>query len=194
MRLSTGYAIALLSGLLVFLAPSCTTSFTQSSETSNGGEPEVAIPVVEAVQARLGSLPLSERLNGTVIAQNQVSLYPEISGRIVRVLARNGDLVRAGDPLAVLEDSQYQEQLRQAEAGLMVNQAALRQAEARYRELAVAYRLTAALAEEGLASQLEVETLQAQLDLAQANIELAKARSRNRGPRSRRPGRCSPKL
>jgi RND family efflux transporter MFP subunit len=153
----------------------CSSSFTQTAESAADPTSEASVPVVEAVQARTGALPLSERLNGTVIAQNQVSLYPEISGRIVRVLARNGDLVRAGDALAVLDDSQIREQMRQAEAGVKVNQAALSQARARYRELEVAYRRTAALAEEGLSSQLEVDTLQAQLDSARANIELAEA-------------------
>ncbi len=176
MSLSTRYAAAVLSGLLTsILMSGCSSSFTPPTAGAADTASESIVPVVEAVQARLGTLPLSERLNGTVIAQNQVSLYPEISGRMVRVLARNGDLVRAGDPLAVLDDSQYREQLRQAEAGLKVNQAALSQARARYRELEVSYRRTAALAEEGLSSQLEVETLQAQLDSARANIELAEA-------------------
>ncbi|MDX1585505.1 MAG: efflux RND transporter periplasmic adaptor subunit, partial [Balneolaceae bacterium] len=56
------------------------------------------IPAVEAVQARFGSLPLSERLSGTVIAKNQVQLYPEISGRISEVIVQNGDKVSKGAP------------------------------------------------------------------------------------------------
>jgi RND family efflux transporter MFP subunit len=93
----------------------------------------------------------------------------------VRVLARNGDFVRAGDPLVILEDSQLREQLKQAEANLRVDQASLSQAEARFNELEVQYRRTAKLADEGLFSQVEVETLQAQLDSAAASIELAEA-------------------
>jgi RND family efflux transporter MFP subunit len=114
-------------------------------------------------------------VNGTVISENQVALYPEISGRVVQVLARNGDFVRQGDRLVVIEASQYREQLKQAEASLRVNQAALSQAKAQQKELEAQFRRTAMLAEEGLASQVEVETLQAQLDSAMAAIELAEA-------------------
>jgi HlyD family secretion protein len=42
---------------------------------------EPTIPAVEAVEARYGALPLSERLTGTVRAAGQVSIYPEASGR-----------------------------------------------------------------------------------------------------------------
>jgi len=163
--------------ILLCLLPlaGCSSTFTQTNSSSADPQPEVAIAVVEAVQSRLGSLPLSERRVGTVIAQNQVALYPEISGRVVTVLAKNGDFVRSGDPLVILDDSQFREQLKQAEASLRVNQASLSQAKARYKELEAEYRRTAMLAEEGLASQLEVETLQAQIDSAMATIELAEA-------------------
>jgi RND family efflux transporter MFP subunit len=118
---------------------------------------------------------LSERLIGTVVSDNQVQLYPEVSGRIVRVEARNGDRVEQGQPLVYLEDSQYREQLQQAEANLRVSQAALRQAQARYRELEVEFKRIRNLAELGLSSRLEAETLGAQLESARASEELAEA-------------------
>lgn len=164
--------LLLLAGVL---ATACSHSFTQEGGDTESARREVNIPVVEAVQARSGSLPLSERLTGNVIAQNQVALYPEISGQVVRVEARDGDLVRRGDPLVFLDDSQYREQLQQAQANYRVNQAALRQAQARYEELEVQFKRTKMLADEGLSSQLEVETLAAQLASARANIELVEA-------------------
>ena len=51
-------------------------------EASQAPMPNITAPPVEAVQARFGGLPLVERLSGTVRAENQVSLYPEFSGRI----------------------------------------------------------------------------------------------------------------
>lgn len=154
---------------------SCSLDSIQQSDASDAAFEQDAIAVVEAVQARSGSLPLSERLNGTVVAENQVELYPEISGRIVRVQAQDGQFVQNGQPLAVLGDTQYQEQLQQAEANFRVNQAALRQAQARLVELDVQFRRTRALAEEGLSSQLEVDTLEAQMDSAKASVDLAEA-------------------
>jgi len=158
---------------LIFSA--CSSSFSETNADSDIRTEEESLPVVEAVRSRLGSLPLSERVNGTIISENQVTLYPEINGRVVQVLARNGDFVRQGDRLVVIEASQYREQLKQVEASLRVNQAALGQAKARQKELEAQFRRTAMLAKEGLASQVEVETLQAQLDSAKAAIELAEA-------------------
>ena len=45
-------------------------------------------PPVEALPARSGSLPLEERLNGLVRADNQVVVRPEVAGRVVEVLVR----------------------------------------------------------------------------------------------------------
>src|SRR6056297_3578355 len=121
----------------LFLAALILTSCYGSSENngnSNNAE-NSTIPAVEAVQARYGSLPLSERLSGTVIANNQVSLYPEISGKIEEVHVQNGQAVQKGDPIVSLQDNQYQEQVQQARASLRINRARLKQAQARYQEL-----------------------------------------------------------
>ncbi|HXV60680.1 MAG TPA: efflux RND transporter periplasmic adaptor subunit [Vicinamibacteria bacterium] len=161
---------------LPFLAGVAANSCSQKSGDSSASEGLAAdIPVVEAVEARFGSLPLSERLNGTIVADNQVALYPEMSGRVVRVEVRDGDEVQRGDPLVYLEDRMYSEQLQQARATYNVNQAALKQAQARLQELEAYYKRTQMLAAEGLASQSELETLEAQMAAARASIELAEA-------------------
>ncbi len=51
-------------------------------------------PLVEAVEARQGSLPIEEVVPGTVRARNQVLVRPEIEARVVAVLARSGEAVR----------------------------------------------------------------------------------------------------
>ncbi len=133
------------------------------------------IPAVEAVQARFGSLPLSERLSGTVIAQNQVALYPEISGKVSQVHVQNGQAVQKGDPIISLEDNQYKEQVNQAAATLRINEARLKQAKAQYQELEAQYKRTKQLSDQNLSSELEIETLDAQMSSAEADVELAEA-------------------
>lgn len=148
-----------------------------SSEDSGGDRlSENNIPAVEAVKARFGSLPLSERLSGTVIAKNQVELYSELSGKISEVLVQNGDKVSKGTPLVRIEDSQYREQAQQAEAGLKISKAQLKQAEARLNELESQYKRTKVLSEKELSSDLEMERIEAQMESARADVELAKAR------------------
>lgn len=139
------------------------------------GEPSSNTPSVEAVKSQFGSLPLSERLSGTVVANNQVTLYPEISGKIAEVHVQTGSYIEKGDPIVSLEDNQYQEQVQQARANLRINQALLKQSKARYNELEAKYRRTKQLSDQELSSELEMETLQAQMSSAEADIELAEA-------------------
>lgn len=160
---------------LLLAAVTLTSCYGSEAQENRGeGEPSVT-PAVEAVQARFGSLPLSERLSGTVIAKNQVSLYPEISGRIAEVHVQNGDSVEKDAPLISLDSNQYQEQVEQAKANLRINQARLKQAQARYRELEAQYKRTKKLSEQNLSSELELETLEAQMSSAEADVELAQA-------------------
>jgi RND family efflux transporter MFP subunit len=161
---------------LLLVATFFTSCYSNSNGNQNSGsENSSTTPAVEAVQARYGSLPLSERLSGTVIAKNQVSLYPEISGKIAQVHVQNGDAVEQGDPIVSLEDNQYQEQVQQAKAALRINQARLKQAEARYNELEAKYKRTKQLSDQELSSDLELETLEAQMSSAEADVELAQA-------------------
>lgn len=158
--------------LTVFTLTSC---YSNSDSTENFNPENSNTPAVEAVQARYGSLPLSERLSGTVIANNQVSLFPEIMGKISKVHIQNGDFVEEGEPIVSLDDKQYQEQVQQARAELRINQARLKQAKARYSELEAQYRRTKQLSDQNLSSELEMETIQAQMSSAEADVELAEA-------------------
>ncbi len=140
------------------------------------GRPMAATPSVEVVQAKLGSLPLRERLSGTVRAQNQVSVVSEISAPVERVVARNGDRVRVGDPLAYLRDKQYQDQLRQADASLQIARADQRRTQATYDELRTRLERTRQLAEREFESAAGLELLEAQTAGAEASNEQALAR------------------
>ncbi|MFH5830982.1 efflux RND transporter periplasmic adaptor subunit [Halalkalibaculum sp. DA384] len=156
----------------VFFVVSCSDEASQGNSDSPTNS---VIPAVEAVEARYGSLPLSERLSGTVIAENQVELYPEISGRVAEVLVSNGGEVQKGDPLVRLDDTQYREQVQQAEASYRISNARLKQARARLRQLEAEYKRTKTLADRDLSSELEMETLEAQMASAEADVELAEA-------------------
>lgn len=132
-------------------------------------------PPVEALPARSGSLPLVERLSGTVRAENQVVLFPQMSGRVAEVLVGDGQRVDAGAPLVRLQDDSVREQVRQAEAGLRIEQARLRQARAELGEIEAQERRMKTLGERNLVSEVELETLAARRESAAADVELAEA-------------------
>ncbi len=134
------------------------------------------VPLVEAVEARLGALPIEETMPGVVRARNQVAIRPETSGRIVEVLARIGESVERGRLLVRLDDSEASERLRQAEADVRLAEAGAAAARARAAELEARVARTRALAEQALVSAQDLETLEAQLDAVRASADEAEAR------------------
>ncbi len=162
----------LLITLIVFAGSGC-----RSDDGENIPRDDASLtPAVEVIQARMGSLPLEERLSGTVRAENQVEIYPEISAPIVRVVAQNGDYVSRGAPLVLLRDTGFREQLRQAEAALAIAEAEARRAEATLRETLARFARIEELAEKQLESKQQLEALQSQVDVARANLDQATAR------------------
>lgn len=161
--------------ILLFL-PLFILSCTSEDEIAQQQE-ETIIPSVEAVEARFGSLPLAERFSGNVRSENQVMLYPEISGVVQEVFVRNGDFVEKGKPLLQLNTNILEKELQQAEAQLRINNAQLRQAKAQLGEVQNEYRRIQQLAEKDLTSQVEVEQIEAQLLSAEADVELAEAQA-----------------
>lgn len=134
------------------------------------------IPAVEAVEAKYGSLPLTERLSGVVKAKNQVEIFPEISAVVTAVHVQNGEEVDASQPLVSLRDTEFQERLKQARAAFQIAVAQARQAEARLKEIDADLQRTRVLAEKGLTNDAELQSAETQALSAQADVELARAR------------------
>jgi len=141
----------------------------------NGGNK--LIPAVEAVQADVGSLPLTERLSGVARAKNQVEIYSEISTAILQVYVNNGDIVTLGQPLVQLRDTEFRERLKQARAGYQITVAQVSQAEARLRKLRSDLKRIETLDEKQMTSASELESVQMETASAEANVALAKARA-----------------
>jgi RND family efflux transporter MFP subunit len=131
---------------------------------------------VEALQARSGSLPLEERVNGVVQARNQVAVRPEISAPVVAVMVRSGEEVRRGQPLVRLDDETVRQQLRRAEAGLRLARAEATRAAAQVEELRTQVVRNRELARQELISAVELDTQEAQLAAVEAGAEEAAAR------------------
>jgi HlyD family secretion protein len=159
--------LALLAGLLAGCGP---------SEDENAGREDDRAPAVEAVPARAGTLPLEERLNGVVRADNQIAVQAEIEAPIVQVMVRNGQAVERGQPLVRLDDDELRQQLRQAEADVRLAEGAAREARARVAEVEAQVTRTRKLAREELVSAMELETQEAQLAAARASADQARAR------------------
>jgi HlyD family secretion protein len=107
--------------------------------------------------------------SGTIEA-TRLNVSPEIGGRVAEVLAREGDIVQAGQVLARLDDTLFQAQLAQAQAQLEL-------AQANYDLVAMGVPVeqraqAVAKAElEQLAAQQNLQTLDETADLAAARTQ-----------------------
>jgi multidrug efflux system membrane fusion protein len=117
--------------------------------------PPAAVPVVVAA-ARTEDVPIYLSGIGTVQAYNTVNVQTQVDGQISQILFQEGQDVKAGDRLAIIDPRPYQAQLQQQVAARMRDQALLQGARldlARYTELV----------KKNYATQQQVDQQQAQV-------------------------------
>ena len=88
-----------------------------------GGEPTTTQGITQTVQAQVVEsqqqlVPVSLRSTGTVHARETAVVSAQVMGRIQQVMVHEGDAVRAGQTLMVLDDAALRSQLVQAQAGV----------------------------------------------------------------------------
>jgi membrane fusion protein, multidrug efflux system len=134
------------------------------------------MPVVAAA-AHTGDMPIILNGLGAVTPIATVTVQSQISGQIVAIPFKEGDLVKPGDPLIQIDPRPYQVALEQAQGALVRDQALLANAKidlARYQTLFA----QDSVAEQTLATQKSlvvqdegnVKTDQGQIDAAKLNL------------------------
>jgi multidrug efflux system membrane fusion protein len=114
-------------------------------------------PVEQAVaittgQATSGNMNVYLDALGTVTPVNTVTVYSQVTGRIVAVSYQQGQIVRAGDPLVEIDPRPYQALLTQAEGTLQRDLELLAEAQMDLNRYRAAYARNA-IAEQLLADQ-----------------------------------------
>jgi multidrug efflux system membrane fusion protein len=116
----------------------------RSGGTSKTGAPRPGFggstgPVpVRVAPASTGDFPIYYKALGTVTALNTINVRSRVAGELMKINFQEGQQVKAGDLLAVIDPRSYQIALQQAEGTLMQNQALLKNAQIdvqRYRDL-----------------------------------------------------------
>jgi RND family efflux transporter MFP subunit len=121
-----------------------------------GGQQAAAVPVEVAVVTRRAISSYIET-NGALEAVNEVDIVARTSGPIVQLTVEEGDLVRAGQTLARLDD-------REARARLEISRVTLN-------ETSLAYDRAQNLQRESLISPEEYERAKAAYESAKAQVE-----------------------
>lgn len=110
---------------------------------------------------------------GRFEAPQSVELRARITGVVTRILFRDGQNVRAGQPLFVIDPRPYRAQLEQARAQIASSQAALSNASSVQNRSASLFQAQAVSREELENDQAQVRTQTANLRSARANAETA---------------------
>lgn len=123
------------------------------------------------VQPAADRLPVS--LTGLVKAHIYVNASFRIAGKVVERMVSAGDTVRAGDPLARLDDTVIRDNLLTARADVAASLASLDQARKQDRRVHALLGRGAVSRREGEASERAYKSALAQLDAARARQESA---------------------
>lgn len=153
----------------------------KAGKGDGGGGPAQAVPVV-VESARRMPVPLEIRAIGNVEASSAVEVKARASGPIVRLHFEEGADVRAGQTLFTIDARDYEQIVRESEAVVATQRAALGQAEANYqRDMAQAANARAqaerygGLAAKGIVSRQENEQFQTTALAAEKAAQATKA-------------------
>jgi multidrug efflux system membrane fusion protein len=125
---------------------------------AHNGPPPAAVSVVAA---RTGAAPRFARGIGSLAAVREVTIAPELAGRVTQIFFHAGSMVRAGDPLVQLDDG--------PERGDLAN------FEAQQRLARITLARAKRLASRQFMAQQTVDQYQSQLDQAIAGIQRTEA-------------------
>ncbi len=107
-------------------------------------------------------------LAGSLEALNEAVISPKVPGRVSRVLVENGAFVAAGQPLVLLEDTEYNN-------ALAIARATLKKAEANLASVRVNYERCREMYQGKVISEKDFEDAQTGLMLAEADTDAAAA-------------------
>src|SRR5712692_10185224 len=142
--------------------------FTACSGSNSGASPARAntpqTVQVTVAPAQQQDLPIYLTGLGSATAYYTVSVKSRVDGQLVDVKFREGESVKQGELLAVIDPRPYQVQLDQAQATLFKDQASLRDAKLNYE------RYKNLLQESGAVSQQQVDTQLATVNQLQGTV------------------------
>ncbi|RJG09314.1 MdtA/MuxA family multidrug efflux RND transporter periplasmic adaptor subunit [Pseudomonas cavernicola] len=176
--------------VLLVIWLSTPTGSASSDEGKVRGRPGMGLPggvagmTVSVSKVERADLDVHYHALGTVTAFNTVNIKPRVSGELVKVLFTEGQEVKAGDLLAVVDPRAYRAALAQAEGTLQQNRAQLKNAEIdleRYRGLYAEDSIAKQTldTQAALLSQYEgtLKTNQGQVDDAKLNLAFTEIRA-----------------
>ncbi len=141
-------------------------------------EVEESTPV-KVLEVKLETFVQTMNLVGTIQAKREVVITAEISGKVIRLFADEGDKVSRGQLIVRLDDENIKLQIMQARARVKEIEANLEDSRKnleRFEKLFAAQNISKTALER---EQLKVQVQAAQLSSAKANLEILKKKQRD---------------
>lgn len=113
--------------------------------------------------------------SGYVLAEREMTLMPDLGGRLAEVLVQTGDTFTEGQVIATLDDGAARTDLKIAEATLTMARAALADADASLAEARAGFDRQKALEQRGSVARAQAESAEFILTRAERNHEMAAA-------------------
>ena len=144
-------------------------SLAACKQEQQGEETGQALPVMV-----VSSQPIEfeETYSASIRGLQDVDIIPQVSGRIIRLCVKEGEQVKTGQVLAVIDQVPYQAALRTARANVSAAQAKVETAR-------IELNGKQSLFDEKVISDYELSVARNQLAVAQAELEQAKAQEAN---------------
>ncbi len=111
--------------------------------------------------------------NGTIQPETEVKISPDVSGEIVELKIKEGDLVKKGDLLLKIKPDIYISSLERAKASLNSAKSQLAQAQAQFIDKENTYKRNKVLFKKKAISLAEFETAESAYKVAKANVDAA---------------------
>lgn len=118
------------------------------------------------------SADIEETYSATIEGCQDVEIYPQVSGTISKLMVKEGEKVKKGQSLFVIDQIPYQAALRVATAGVYVAEAQVEAAQLDYESKRILF-------EEKVISEYELSMAKNNLAVAKASLEQAKAQETN---------------
>lgn len=129
---------------------------------------------VETTYAKRVAILEKVSATGKIQPEVEVKLSSEVSGEIIKLPVKEGQEVKKGDLLVMINPDIYKSTLNRAIAGLQSQKASLNQSQARLEEAQANYNRTKTLFEKGIISQAEWDKTASAYKIAQANVNATK--------------------
>jgi HlyD family secretion protein len=139
-----------------------------------GGSKEEIVQVqTEKVEKR--DITQKVSTTGKIEPEFKVIITPEVTGEIVSLPVKEGDMVKKGDLLIKINAKQYLADKESAEATLLASKSSLAMRKAELDRISLEYERVKGLHKKGLASDSEIETSKSNFESIKAGYDGAKA-------------------